>query len=239
MTELTLDVARTITDAALAKCREMKLKPMAIAVLDARGCLKTFVAEDGTSLLRAEVAHGKAYGALALGRARERSQRPTTALFRHAIYTWRAARSAGFPRVLKGQGWDVARRHRFTATPRQRRGAALAGSPPPAHRQPVTRSLDDVPARLGGVVALTGLDLTRIRSAPPPCGSSPNGAQRHQDRRRPISPTARAGRAAPRSGLPEPASQQARDDPDLRTRGLEVFRRSPPRPSHRRELRPT
>jgi uncharacterized protein GlcG (DUF336 family) len=67
MTELTLDVARTITDAALAKCREMKLKPMAIAVLDARGCLKTFVAEDGTSLLRAEVAHGKAYGALALG----------------------------------------------------------------------------------------------------------------------------------------------------------------------------
>lgn len=67
MTELTLDVARTITDAALAKCREMKLKPMAITVLDARGCLKTFVAEDGTSLLRAEVAHGKAYGALALG----------------------------------------------------------------------------------------------------------------------------------------------------------------------------
>jgi len=67
MTELTLDVARTITDAALTKCREMKLKPMAIAVLDARGCLKTFVAEDGTSLLRAEVAHGKAYGALALG----------------------------------------------------------------------------------------------------------------------------------------------------------------------------
>lgn len=67
MTELTLDVARTITDAALAKCREMKLKPMAVAVLDARGCLKTFMAEDGTSLLRAEVAHGKAYGALALG----------------------------------------------------------------------------------------------------------------------------------------------------------------------------
>jgi len=67
MTERTLDVARTITDAARAKCREMKLKPMAIAVLDARGCLKTFVAEDGTSLLRAEVAHGKAYGALALG----------------------------------------------------------------------------------------------------------------------------------------------------------------------------
>lgn len=67
MTDLTLDVARKISDAALAKCRELKLKPMAVAVLDARGALKTFVAEDGTSLMRGEVAHGKAYGALALG----------------------------------------------------------------------------------------------------------------------------------------------------------------------------
>jgi uncharacterized protein GlcG (DUF336 family) len=67
MTDLTLDVARTISDAALAKCRELNLKPMAVAVLDARGTLKTFVAEDGTSLMRGEVAHGKAYGALALG----------------------------------------------------------------------------------------------------------------------------------------------------------------------------
>ncbi len=40
---------------------------MAVAVLDARGCLKFFAAQDGTSLMRAEVAHGKAYGALALG----------------------------------------------------------------------------------------------------------------------------------------------------------------------------
>ncbi len=67
MTGLSLDLARTISDAALAKCRELKLKPMAVAVLDARGSLKTFVAEDGTSLMRGEIAHGKAYGALALG----------------------------------------------------------------------------------------------------------------------------------------------------------------------------
>lgn len=67
MTDLTLAVARRISDAALAKCREMKLKPMAIAVLDARGCVKISVAEDGTSLMRGEIAYGKAYGALALG----------------------------------------------------------------------------------------------------------------------------------------------------------------------------
>lgn len=67
MTDLTLDVARKISDAALNKCRELNLKPMAIIVLDARGALKTAITEDGTSLMRAEVAHGKAYGALALG----------------------------------------------------------------------------------------------------------------------------------------------------------------------------
>ena len=67
MTEITLDAARRILDAALAKGTDLELKPLAVAVLDARGCLKAFAAQDGTSLLRAEVAHGKAYGALALG----------------------------------------------------------------------------------------------------------------------------------------------------------------------------
>lgn len=67
MTELTLDTARKILDASLAKAAEMKLKPMAMVILDARGCLKAAVVQDGTSLLRSEVAHGKAYGALALG----------------------------------------------------------------------------------------------------------------------------------------------------------------------------
>jgi uncharacterized protein GlcG (DUF336 family) len=67
MAELTLDVARKILDVALAKAVEMKLKPLVITVLDARGCVKACVAQDGTSLLRSEVANGKAYGALAMG----------------------------------------------------------------------------------------------------------------------------------------------------------------------------
>ena len=67
MAELTLDVARKILDAALAKAVEKKLKPLVVTVLDARGCVKISAAQDGTSLLRGEVAHGKAYGALALG----------------------------------------------------------------------------------------------------------------------------------------------------------------------------
>jgi uncharacterized protein GlcG (DUF336 family) len=67
MAELTLDVARKILDAALAKGLEKKLKPLVVTVLDVRGCVKISAAQDGTSLLRSEIAHGKAYGALALG----------------------------------------------------------------------------------------------------------------------------------------------------------------------------
>ncbi len=67
MTDLTLDAARKIIDVALAKGLEKKLNPLAVAVLDARGSLKAFAAQDGTSLKRGEIAHGKAYGALSLG----------------------------------------------------------------------------------------------------------------------------------------------------------------------------
>ena len=67
MAELTLEIARKILDAALAKGVENKLKPLVVTILDARGCTKLTAAQDGTSLMRAEIAHGKAYGALAMG----------------------------------------------------------------------------------------------------------------------------------------------------------------------------
>ena len=67
MTELTLDLARTIAEAALKTARERSFKPLSIVVYDARGALKALLSEDGTSLKRAEIAMGKAYGALSLG----------------------------------------------------------------------------------------------------------------------------------------------------------------------------
>src|SRR5882672_12962162 len=67
MAELTLDAARKILDAALAEGLEKKLKPLVVTVLDVRGCVKISAAQDGTSLLRGEIAHGKAWGALAMG----------------------------------------------------------------------------------------------------------------------------------------------------------------------------
>jgi uncharacterized protein GlcG (DUF336 family) len=67
MTDLSLDQSQAILGAALAHARSAGFKPLAIAVLDARGALKAFVAENGTSLKRGEIAIGKAYGAVALG----------------------------------------------------------------------------------------------------------------------------------------------------------------------------
>jgi uncharacterized protein GlcG (DUF336 family) len=67
MAELTLEIARKILDVALAKGTEKKLKPLVVTILDARGCVKLTAAQDGTSLLRSEIANGKAYGALAMG----------------------------------------------------------------------------------------------------------------------------------------------------------------------------
>ena len=67
MTELTLEKAQAAVTAALAFSREQKFSPMAVAILDARGVLKAYAAEDGTALRRFDIANGKAYGALAMG----------------------------------------------------------------------------------------------------------------------------------------------------------------------------
>lgn len=64
---LTLEQARKIADTALAIAHAQKFKPLSIVVLDARGARKVVLTEDSTSLKRAEVAYGKAYGALAMG----------------------------------------------------------------------------------------------------------------------------------------------------------------------------
>jgi uncharacterized protein GlcG (DUF336 family) len=67
MPDLTLAQAATIVDAALAKGRELKLKPLTVAVLDAGGHPRALKVEDGSSLLRHKIATGKAWGALGMG----------------------------------------------------------------------------------------------------------------------------------------------------------------------------
>lgn len=67
MTTLTLAVACLIADKALEKGRELNFAPLTVVVLDAGGYPKVMKREDGSSLLRPEIAMGKAWGTLGMG----------------------------------------------------------------------------------------------------------------------------------------------------------------------------
>ena len=67
MKTLTLSAADLIVDKALEKGRELKLAPLTVIVLDAGGQTRVLKREDGSSLLRPEIAMGKAWGTLGMG----------------------------------------------------------------------------------------------------------------------------------------------------------------------------
>lgn len=67
MTRITRVQARAIIDAAFDKGEALNLKPLSVVVLDPGGHLIAFERGDGASLMRAQIATGKAAGALALG----------------------------------------------------------------------------------------------------------------------------------------------------------------------------
>lgn len=64
---MTLDLAFQIISSARSQAKEIGLKPLTIAVLDAGGHLTALAREDGTSTLRADIAQGKARGAISMG----------------------------------------------------------------------------------------------------------------------------------------------------------------------------
>ncbi len=81
MSSLNLNVALNITLNALTAGRDRSAAPLTVAVLDAGGHLISLQREDGASLLRPQIAIGKAWGALALGKgsrliAADAQQRP-------------------------------------------------------------------------------------------------------------------------------------------------------------------
>ncbi len=66
-TILPLEAAASIVDKALNLGREAKLHPLTVVVLDAGGRMIAMKSEDGSGLLRFDVAYGKAWGALGMG----------------------------------------------------------------------------------------------------------------------------------------------------------------------------
>jgi uncharacterized protein GlcG (DUF336 family) len=67
MSRLTLAQAHEIISTAFEFAAAQRLKPLSIAILDEGGHLKAFQKQDGSSMLRFEIAFGKAFGALAVG----------------------------------------------------------------------------------------------------------------------------------------------------------------------------
>ena len=78
MPEVTLKQSETIIDAILARGRELDCRPLSVAVTDPGARVKAFKKEDGSAMMRFEMAMGKAHAALALGRSsslvRERTE---------------------------------------------------------------------------------------------------------------------------------------------------------------------
>ena len=79
MAALKLAQATTAVDAALEQGRIRDLAPLAVAVLDAGGHVIAFKREDGSGIVRFDIAYGKAWGALGMGfGTRELTERATT-----------------------------------------------------------------------------------------------------------------------------------------------------------------
>ena len=72
MAAITLTQANGIIAAILTRAAAVETRPVAVVVVEPGCVVKAFQKEDGASMMRFEMAFGKAYAALALGRSSER-----------------------------------------------------------------------------------------------------------------------------------------------------------------------
>ena len=83
---LSLADANSLIEAAMAEGKAKQFQPLAVCVLDEGGHVQAFQRADGTSMMRFEIAKGKAYGALAVGKGSR----------------WLNAQAEGRPHFLEG-----------------------------------------------------------------------------------------------------------------------------------------
>jgi uncharacterized protein GlcG (DUF336 family) len=69
MSTITLDQANRIIAAILKRGAEINCRALSVLVVEPGCILKAFQKEDGSSMIRFEMAYGKAYAALAMGRS--------------------------------------------------------------------------------------------------------------------------------------------------------------------------
>ena len=109
MSSLTLDQASAIVDAALAKARELELRPLAVTVLDPGGNPIVLKREDRAGILRPGIANAKAWGCVGMGvggaaGARHATRDPAFFAALAAISQGRIASSRGGALIRTEQG---------------------------------------------------------------------------------------------------------------------------------------
>lgn len=111
MSGIKLAQARSIIAAALAKGRQMGFAPLTVAVLDPGGHTIALEREDGSGIVRVEIATGKAYGALGMGFGSrelfERSQKMP--MFFNAVFAASSGRMVPVPGgvIIRAAGGEV------------------------------------------------------------------------------------------------------------------------------------
>jgi uncharacterized protein GlcG (DUF336 family) len=66
---ITLQQANRIIETIFTRARELACRPMSVIVVEPGAKVKAFQKEDDSAMMRFEMAYGKAYAALALGRS--------------------------------------------------------------------------------------------------------------------------------------------------------------------------
>jgi uncharacterized protein GlcG (DUF336 family) len=64
-----LEQSNRIIEAIFSRGRELDCRPLSVVILEPGAKVKAFQKEDGSAMMRFEMAYGKAYAALALGRS--------------------------------------------------------------------------------------------------------------------------------------------------------------------------
>jgi len=101
MRAISLDQAVKLIGGAFAEAAKRNLRPLTAVVLDAGGHVKAALKQDGCAMLRFEIAYGKAYAALSLGRS---SRLVLEKSREKPIFMENLQRLAGGPMFLEGGG---------------------------------------------------------------------------------------------------------------------------------------
>ena len=126
MSMITLEQANRIIEAIFARGRELACRPMSVIVVEPGAKVKAFQKEDDSAMMRFEMAYGKAYAALALGRSSSLVRMRTEERPLFMQYLMRASDDQIFPEgggmLIRDQdGRCHRRRRRHRRHPRARR----------------------------------------------------------------------------------------------------------------------